>query len=271
MPHLSLPLPTSLLLEPYYNEQPLSIATGFTIEHNGKFFLVTNKHVVTGKDTFTNQTLDQQNASIPNRLGVWNPSGPYEEKQIGAWTYKAPSGPFNLTFFDLFKNEEKIWVEHHESTIDVVLIPFTEEQINFVPLTLPDTGNPNSMAIVPGHLVSILGYPFGISTAGRDSDIKIPIWKTGHLASNYYESYNQLPVALTDVSTTPGMSGSPVFAMGGGGYKTIGGSNVLGASGPTQFIGVYSGRVKDKEFEVMDIGLCWKEETIKDILSTINS
>ena len=109
-------------------------------------------------------------------------------------------------------------------------------------------------------LVSIIGFPMGMSAFG-----KLPIWKTGHIASEPLLDLGEEPAFLIDATTRGGMSGSPVVLRLNGGYKTRSGNVMMVTSGfRTLFLGIYSGQWPHPE-----IGKVWKPIVIKEILKSI--
>ncbi len=101
----------------------------------------------------------------------------------------------------------------------------------------------------------VIGFPLGLAAAG-----KLPIWKTGHVASDIDINYDGKPIFLIDATTKPGMSGSPVVALVKGLRRTSTGWN-LGGGEFIRFLGIYSGRIGDSE-----IGRVWKPEVLDEIL-----
>ena len=61
---------TSLYLEAYGRGKSLASATGFTIEHEGHPFLITNWHVVAGYHPETGQCLSKTGA-LPDELRMF--------------------------------------------------------------------------------------------------------------------------------------------------------------------------------------------------------
>jgi hypothetical protein len=108
--------------------------------------------------------------------------------------------------------------------------------------------------------VSIIGFPFGLSTAGA-----WPIWKTGHIASDPDLDYDDRPAFLIDATTRAGMSGSPVVLRSYGGYASSKAHMVIGGGPGTRFLGVYSGRIHNQA----EIGRVWRPSSIKEILATV--
>jgi len=160
------------------------------------------------------------------------------------------------------------WLEHPTGRkVDVAAVPVTanSEEVKFNPLSL-DLANTNLFAGV-GEPVSIIGYPFGLTGGAL-----LPIWKTGHIASEPDVDYEDLPVFLVDATTREGMSGSPVVRrFGGFGYRNRAGFEMIGSttmsaghSGLTRFMGVYASRLDP---DTAEIGMVWKPRTIDEILA----
>ena len=72
------------------------------------------------------------------------------------------------------------------------------------------------LKIRPTSGATLLGYPYGF----YDKKHLLPIWKTGHIASEPDVDFEGEPTFLVDVSAFPGMSGSPVLAAGSGVYES---------------------------------------------------
>lgn len=87
------------------------------------------------------------------------------------------------------KEGNERWIEHPAGrNVDVVAIPITkDDQIKLF------------------ALVSIIGFPLGLSSTGW------PIWKTGHIASDPLVDVDGRRGFLIDATTREGMSGSPVI------------------------------------------------------------
>lgn len=63
----------SYYCECIYNDSVLSSATCFISRRDGQLFLVTNWHVVTGRDADTQKPLDNVTGALPNRLRIFMP------------------------------------------------------------------------------------------------------------------------------------------------------------------------------------------------------
>ena len=105
---------TSLYLETYYDQLCLGSGTGFVAKRNDKYFLITNRHVVTGRHQETGKPLHEQGA-IPNKMKVhFNLNGILGEYFL-----------FDYQLQDLDGNN--LWYEH----------PILTTKADFVALLLP--------------------------------------------------------------------------------------------------------------------------------------
>jgi hypothetical protein len=232
-----------LHIEQFFGEQLLGTATGFAIRHNNKNFIITNWHAVTGKHPETKECLHSQ-AALPNKLKIWL----HIKDKLGSW---------NFQMIDLYREGKSIWLGHPtESVYDVVAIPI--EPANNLTLYPLDLGLAEvDMVLEPADRVSIIGFPHGISTAG-----KLPIWKTGHVASDIDVDWSGKPIFLIDATTKGGMSGSPVIAKRTEGYRSSQATHLSGSA--TKFLGIYSSR--NIGLDGIEIGLVWKPQVIKEII-----
>ena len=227
----------------FFDKEPIGQATGFVVAYDSKNYLVTNRHVVTGRHFASNQPLSTTGA-VPDKIAVWF----HVRDKLGSWVCR------ELSLFG--KSGERKWKEaSQEENADVVALPVNDTPdtaIYPLDLTLADT----DLLLPPSEPVSIIGFPFGMAASG-----KFPIWKTGHIASDLDLDYDKKPVFLIDAKTRSGMSGSPVLARRLGMHVGATGC-VLGGGDVVRFLGVYSGRTNNDS----DIGLVWKPEVLKGIL-----
>ena len=241
----------SIYLTPRFNEQELASATGFIVKRNNEYFLITNRHVVTGRHNITNKCLDEKHSGIPNNLMAWIP---FNDGIMINW--KAVS----ISLYD--ENENPIWMEHpiYKNKIDVVALKLS--------MNIDDIFCYNLMSdyvpIVTGS-VFIIGYPYGFNVNPKIG--KYAIWSNGTIASDPALNLNideeQLPAFLIDAKTRQGQSGSPVIYYNASGIDVNErGIGILG--GPVKHeIGIYSGRIDSES----DLGYVWKWSVINDILS----
>ena len=243
-----------LLVETYFDDKLLGNASAFIVSSNQKTFLITNWHVVSGKNSETGENL-HKHAGIPNKIRIWH----HQKGKLGEWI------PIDQKL--RLPNDDNLWLEHPRgSEVDVVALSLIADlgQVDIYPLDLALTNT--NMSDVPATPVSIVGFPFGHAVLG-----KFPIWKTGHIASDINLDYQGTPSFLIDATTRGGMSGSPVYCRAIGPYILKNGGVVLSSSITTRFMGVYSGRIKFREKnnetgEYIEIGRVWKPIVIKQII-----
>ncbi len=237
----------SLWVELAISGHHLSTATGFIVEETEKPYLITNWHVVAGRNPDTDQLLSTTGA-IPDTIWILHHSA----GRLGSWTWREE--PL------YYAEGNPRWIEHPQGRmIDVVALPLeaVDDQVAIYPLDLSLAET--DIVPQPAMPVSIIGYPFGLATGGA-----WPIWKTGHIASDPDVDYDGRPAFLIDATTRGGMSGSPVVLRLSGGYKTRTGRRVLAGAGlQTLFLGVYSGRIHGKA----EIGRVWRPKVVTEILS----
>jgi hypothetical protein len=108
--------------------------------------------------------------------------------------------------------------------------------------------------------IFIIGHPFGL-TGG---DGVLPLYKHGSIASEPSFPLHKLPRFLVDCRTDKGMSGSPAIC------------NRFGIGPTRKFLGVYSGRPKEKaepgthgsdDRTTSDIGFIWTQAALEEIVS----
>ncbi|PWN71956.1 serine protease [Chryseobacterium phosphatilyticum] len=239
----------SLFLEFFLFEsspQPIAVGTGFTIQViNGTNYLITNWHNVTGKNAETGNSLSKNGHTDPEFMIVHF----LKKDRINEWVKKK--------VYLIDENFNKLYLEHPRGKeIDVVAIKlpvYDDVDIH----NCFDALTQQQFTKQVSDSCSIVGFPKGISTAG-----KLPIWKTGNIASELEIDHDERPMFLIDASTREGMSGSPVYCISKG-ETTFGDIVTMGHGTPTiNFLGVYSGRIGTD----IEIGRVFKESCIIEIL-----
>jgi len=237
---------TSLLLELRVNNIFLSTATGFVVERGKSRFLITNWHVLSGRDPNTGTPLSDT-AGIPDEVRILH----HVKGRLGF--KKEISEP-------LFDSQgEKRWLEHPQGNkVDVVALPLecNDKETEYYPLDL----NQSKVDVIPavGMQVFIIGFPYGLS-----SERKWPIWKAGNFASEPDLDFDGSPSFLIDATTRPGMSGSPVVLRIASGYRTRERGFILSGKVKTKFMGVYSGRIHNQA----EIGRVWRSSVVDEIVT----
>jgi hypothetical protein len=224
-------------------EQAIGSGTAFTVQENGQNYLITNWHIVTGRNPDTNNPIN--GPCDPDIMKVW-----FFTSKIGLW--------LNKTIRLKDDNGNNTWIEHPNGRqVDVVAIPFVPSADIYVRnLDLATATVP--LKTYPSKAVSIIGYPNGLSAGG-----KFPIWKRGHIASEMDLNFDNKPIFLIDATTRSGMSGSPVVLRESGLVEL---ETRITNGRFTKFLGVYSGRLD----EISEIGRVWKPLVVNAIIDNAN-
>jgi len=226
----------------------------------GQLFLITNRHVVTGRHNFTNIPLCKNPAEhqAPQELKV----SFSEVNQIGLW--------FEKTYPLYDKSHKKLYYEYEVGNGFADFIALKIEKF-------PKLGNmarnyqslqPNKHILAIQDKVAVLGYSFGktVRETFNGLDANFPIWSTGFVASEANIDADNRPVFFIDCRTKPGQSGSPVIASQ---YKPSPHENEDGTieivSVQYNLFGIYSGRIANDS----DIGMVWKTSAIVDLIENI--
>jgi hypothetical protein len=244
-------------------------ATGFVIRHEGMRYLVSNWHVMAGRNAETGKPL-HSSAATPTALDVWCHS-------------KVPGVSAARVRLGLYDPEDgPLWLEHRDSgsQYDVAALPidvgqaFTEvlagaASVEAFNLDEDDAHGWTVRNLLVTERVSIVGFPLG-RTAGSIW----PIWAQGHVASEPRIPFQHLPVILIDARTNQGQSGSPVIyrQWTPSGYdSTPTGESDFATATNTRLVGVYSGRLVgtgEGGQQVLDVGRVWTADAIRTVLTS---
>ena len=261
-----------------------SSASAFFFETDGAWFIITNWHVVSGRNFLDGE---------PLKTKFREPFGLTAKLSSYSVGY-GKSGSFGIAPHEipLYRGEHPVWFEHPDlgPNCDVVAIPF--KRPTSCPEFMHNAANRISnvrIPVEPGCTVFVIGFPHAISVG-----FGLPLWKSGYVASEpHYDvqlagrlrAYGGLaggkniPAFFIDSQTRAGMSGSPVFGRFYGSwdmtdpYREVDPAEpgfskrddvALWGSEGTQFIGCYSGRAGKDENEAA-LGLCWHTDVIETI------
>jgi len=241
----------SIYIDICFNDIVIATATGFIVNKGNELYLITNRHVVTGRNNETGECLDTVNSAIPNNIKIMFPY-----IKDGKWRWDK----IMINLFD--STDKEIWLEHpiFKNKIDVVAIKLhIDIQTNFF------YNVETNYEICVTDSVFIVGYPFGFDVNPKNG--KYAIWSSGIIASEPGLDLNindeQLPAFLVDAKTRQGQSGSPVFYYSPFGViRTKNGISVYGKP-LIREIGIYSGRINKDS----DLGYVWKWSLISEIIN----
>ena len=255
----------------------VSQGTGFlyaTTKPNGKdvdqVFLVTNYHVVTGNEP----------------LSVARPQGDRLQFYFHA-SITDPSNYFPVNIPLYTKANEPIWIQSQQfPEADVVLVPIVSSLYDKrgALVTFSEAHMQVDMKVRPASQATLLGYPYGFF----DTRNFLPVWKTGHLATEPSVDFQGQPVFLVDVSAFPGMSGAPVVAVSSGVYESEREPEQMLSGNQRKLLGIFSAMrmVKPKAAvdsggmpidtgtpspgDSLQLGYVWKAQLIADIARGFN-
>lgn len=249
-------------------EQRIGSGTGFVHRHLDRDYLITNWHVVTGRDPSQTGHLLPGYPSSPSAFQLHLPSSDDPNRFL-------PSASFSL-----YSDGKPRWIQarldHLDSRVDLVALPFNFGDKPLI-VRIEEFSPPHDQFLRIGRDVVIVGYPFGIR-----AENPYPTWKRAFVASEPSILIGGHPKYYIDTPGRPGMSGSPVFMIGTGmgvskethdlfAQFGTGKSSALDiiskldvdelAAAPDvnllKFAGVYSGAVADNQLLQMNLGVAW--------------
>jgi Trypsin-like peptidase domain len=236
-------------IEMLFNETRLSIATSFVWKVDDNYWLITNWHNVSGRDSNTGKHISNT-AAEPNQLRIYfNAKGYLGSKVTKVVDIRGDT-------------ETPLWLVHptHGNKVDVVALPI--QNYDDVDMFAINTLQHRDLLIEVGMDVFVLGFPFGTGPHG------LPIWKRGSIASEPDLAGTQQPLYfIVDTASRPGMSGSPVIRRSWGTHTMTDGSVGMGATSATKFIGVYSGRLATKDPLDAQLRLTWPASFVSEIIA----
>lgn len=228
--------------------------TAFVVRAREGAFLITNWHLLTGRDPYSEDFLDGVTAS-PDSIRIYQNAA----TGLGNWI------ECELPLLD--PDGKPLWLEHpvHGRDVDVVALPLTnDDQVALYPFGIRGiTGHdatelPTLPRINAGDVLQVPGFPEGRTLAG-----KLAIWSRGSLATDLVVDVDDLPMFMIDARTRKGQSGSPVIYQHNGGWLTLdNGRPFLIHNSFTWLLGVYSGRA----WPDSDLGRVWKRSVISEII-----
>lgn len=243
----------------------VSNATGFVYKKNDKMYLITNLHVVSGRDINTGKVLDSM-ARIPEVIrtvsSLYNVKTGFIQKCV----------ELTISLYD--KDGNPNWFIHpkYKHGVDIAVMPINFE--NPPNLFAINDVESVSAAISVADDVFVIGYPLAL---GTNETQDFPIWKRASIASepniNYFADGRG--AFIVDGTTREGMSGSPVFFYNNFSQTNLQDGGVCFNMSPQRlfcFLGVYSGRLYGASSNTEDnkkdsfLGLVWKKELIDEII-----
>jgi hypothetical protein len=261
---------TTVRVQPFYNNQHLSNATGFFyagwLDGHPNVWLITNWHVLAGRNMNPPHKALHSQGCIPNRIRL----NMVLESNQPEYVSGGPPLLLQEYFIDLYNpTGEAFWYQHPQKTaFDVAVLNLRALVERCEMRGINHVATQNDMAIEIGNQVFILGYPLGFQHFAET-----PIWKSGIIASEPKletpESRNRVVI---DATTRQGMSGSPVIMRQKTHYLSERGEIAVHPNA-TRFIGIYSSRPDipaatdlNDEDRRAEIGFFYKSGCIHDAI-----
>lgn len=226
----------------FERQRPLTNASGFFFERDGRLFLVTSRHVV----------IDEPSEHFPDRLEI--------ELHIAADNMAASTG-FSIP---LYRDGKSIWRQGFDKAgpIDVAVIEI--ERMALPQTTIYRAFTPRHLAgsfdqLEVGTSLLVVGFPLGF----HDTLHHMPVVRHAVIASSFGLRFQGQGYFLTDARTHRGTSGAPVVMRVGAGDPGWGDL-------PWKLLGVHSARLdvgsRDLEVdEALGLNCAW----YSDILMTL--
>lgn len=240
-------------------EQQLGHASGFFWRGREGIWLITNWHCVTGNNPFTCTALNPGRPP-PTKVTFY----PLVLRTFDNGTKHIPTRVPTET--NLFEDHSPVWRQHAD---------FERKRTDIVAIQLGslkekgDTVCINDYAEVELHHhvgadLFVVGYPLNNYVGWMP-----PFWKRGSFAGEPLLPFADKPLFPIDVLSTEGMSGSPVFRRVFGPRASPDASTTqLDNIVATQFVGVYAGRLLNKELDRVGIGYSWYGYLVNEIVSS---
>jgi len=218
----------------------LKPASGFVVEAGNQYYLITNWHVVSGKDISADGLQEPviEPYILKTSLHVHRREG--EESPPLSW------GMWSRITVQLYNdNNAPRWIErpsskHYQPMVDVVALPIQLNltfaslisgkipgtniktgywaKISAIPLSAIDT----DAEYGPSDTVYTIGYPLGWAPAGTDKS-GAAFWRTSSIASEInIPGMTQANAFFIDPCALEGMTGSPVVGMKNDRMKLLG-------------------------------------------------
>lgn len=248
--------------------------TAFVYRLDGRDYLVTARHNLTGRHWQTNESISSSFNINPTHLRVTLFAAPPEKWMISpldgdSWSTKLQV-PVNRYLLPLIGEDwQPIWKQHPTLGVDMDVAALDyDAPNNAIVEKWERTGDRTLPELVPwprlspGQDVFIVGYPYRLSVGPR-----LPLWIRGTVASDPAFAYDfddkLYPLWLIDARTRPGQSGAPVMRYrppGWFGIRNDGNPGTLSRS-DADLVGVYSGRTSKDS----DLGFVWSMNEVDKI------
>lgn len=227
---------SSVYLRLFFQEQPLALATGLLAKAiNRQVFLISALHNMTGREP--DGRCKSATAALPNFV------------EITGWHFQARL-PLYQNNND--PNADAPFFRRHRlgANIDVCALSLKNPALDTLALDssfLDPVYHGATVKLSIAQLCFVVGYPEGLFVRESERAV-LPVWKTGHIASEPSVYVDSVPKLLIDAATCDGMSGSPVYVR---------------ERENSRLLGIYTGRTS----QLSELGFVFTPEVILEIIS----
>ncbi|MFI1877108.1 trypsin-like peptidase domain-containing protein [Streptomyces venezuelae] len=244
----------------------LGPATGFLVGAPGETWLITARHVLTGKRSDTGASL-RDDGLHPDYIRVRFASG-------GEEAFLPITKDFDLYEDDL--QLDALWRGHDDQRVDIAALHIGALPQGVIEALMPNTwptlrelhplerraqAGADADLDIPLRITDrlfVLGFPFG-----HTGSWPFAVWTAAPVASEPLALWDGLPAFLLDARTREGQSGSPVVMHIRPGDPVAAGGDVYEHEETvTALVGVYSGRIDPRA----DLGMVWTTEALYTIV-----
>ena len=206
---------TTVPVGTYAGEQPLTNASGFFFERDGRLFLVTSRHVLH----------DEATAHHPDRVVI--------DLHTDAGNIASATG-FSLP---LYRDGTPLWRQGVDAAGEIDVAVLEVERSALPPTTLYRAFSPQHLLgrldqVEVGSSLLVVGFPLGF----RDTLHHLPVVRQAVIASSFGLRFQGQGYFLTDARTHRGTSGAPVV-------MRMAGPEADGGDLPWLLLGVHSARL----------------------------
>lgn len=242
-------------LEMLSGAEKLGDATGFFYKSGDKWFLVTNWHVLSGRDPATGQP--RSGFQIPDHCRFYYSNLSEDGLISGSVTYRLDDPNTGRTR----------WLQHQSQGQDVDIAAFEvdAQHIGHAKDLAERDGSDPDMVVDIGGEIFLPGFPLGLH-----ADSYLPLWKRASLACSLEIGAAAHTFFYVDTATREGMSGSPCFAISNWKHYSVDRNTnqirVVERPISWRLLGIYSGRFNATDTFEAQIGKVWCEPLIRDVL-----
>lgn len=285
-----------------FNEQELSIGTGFLYEREGQMYIITAWHNVTGRNAESLELLSRRGATPNNllvglalstsngmafRVSIEVPLADDEKSLFFVHPRGFPRVDVVAIPLDTTVPHRMLGSIHDGRQIDMEMYLVGERAPGFTTRLCPvqelvlqreDVTRDWFASVDVTDELFIPGYPKNVQDSFGQ-----PVWKRATIASSVQLGWNRLPKFLVDSASRSGMSGAPVFYYSASGRVQIQGYSFQSSAPAAILAGVYVGRIGNGDNPAGDdgrdalaghpsdldaqLGIVWRADVIDEIIS----